>query len=142
MSTLRLIFRNTPRTTLADPSRLRPEAMPPSLRCAPGSAWQRLLFWLLAPSPQDAAPPVSRLPAVRDEFLVALVDVDGDDADALRKRVASARSLRELWHLRPAIYHAVGVGHDQAEAERRVADLDRHFPTRAPRSGFVPLSPR
>ncbi len=33
----------------------------------------------------------------------------------------------------------VAVEHSQAEAEARVASLNRHFPTRSPRSGFMPL---
>jgi len=31
------------------------------------------------------------------------------------------------------------VHHSQHEAERRLARLNRHFPTRSPRSGFAPL---
>ena len=45
----------------------------------------------------------------------------------------------QLWHLRAELYHVVAVYHSQHEAERRLAELNGHFPTRAPRSGFVPL---
>jgi hypothetical protein len=45
--------------------------------------------------------------------------------------------LRELWHARAEIYRVVGLAHTQQEAERRVALLDRHFPTRAARSQFA-----
>jgi hypothetical protein len=126
-------------TTLSDPSSLRVEVCPPSLRCAPGGVWQRLLFWLLAPAPQDAAPPPHSLPAVRTDFLATLADIVNADAETLRCRVGQARSLRELWHLRAEVFRVVGVALSQSEAESRVALLNRHFPTRAPRSQFAAL---
>jgi hypothetical protein len=126
-------------STLADSSGLRTEVRPPSLRHAPSSAWQRALFWLLAPAPFEAAPPLSRLPAVRADFLATLADLEGTAADRLRHRISGARSLRELWHLRSEIYGLVGVMHSQSEADRRVALLARHFPTRSPRSQLAPL---
>ena len=129
------------RSTLSEPSSLRVEVCPPSLRHAPASRWQRLLFWLLAPAPRDAAPPVNRLPDVRDEFLSCLSDVGPELAHPLHLRVDSARSLRELWHLRAEMYNTIGRAHSQAEAEARLSRLNRHFPTRAPRSGFAPLTP-
>ena len=112
---------------------------PPSLRCAPGNAWQRFVFWLLAPAPQEAAPPLNRLPAVRRDFAATLADIDSPLADRLRLRIDDARSLRELWHVRAEVYRVVGVAHSQQQAEARVALLNRHFPTRSPRSQFVPL---
>jgi hypothetical protein len=121
------------------PSGLRLQACPPSLRQQPDSWLARAWFWLAAPAPQDAAPPVGRLPAVRDDFLAALADVGGDAGPLLRRRIAMARSLRELWHLRAELYRVVAVQHSQAEAETRLSDLNRHFPTRAPRSAFAPL---
>lgn len=127
-------------TTLADPSSLRVEVCPPSLRCAPdGNAWQRLMFWLMAPAPQDTAPPINRLPGVRMEFLATLADMDGPDVEALRDRIQHCRSLRELWHVRADLYRVVGVARSQSEAEERLGLLNRHFPTRAPRSQFAPL---
>lgn len=127
------------RTTLSDLSSLRVEVCPPSLRTAPNSAWQRALFWLLAPAPQDASPPPNRLDIVRQEFLAALSDIHNEAARNLRDRITLTRSLRELWHVRADVYSVVGVAHTQAEAEVRVALLNRHFPTRAPRSQFAPL---
>jgi hypothetical protein len=128
-----------PTTTLSPHSGLRAEVPPPSLRCAPGSAWERLLFWLMAPAPQEAAPPLSRLPGVRLEFLNMLADIDGEDAESMRQRIAHCHSLRELWHARAEVFRLVGVAHSQAEADHRLALLNRHFPTRAPRSQFAPL---
>jgi hypothetical protein len=79
------------------------------------------------------------LPAVRADFLATLADLEGTAADRLRHRISGARSLRELWHLRSEIYGLVGVMHSQSEADRRVALLARHFPTRSPRSQLAPL---
>lgn len=125
-------------TTLSGPCTA--SVTPPSLRCAPETVWQRLIFWLMAPDPRDAAPPLNRLPGVRADFIAALADVGTrDDACALRERIQQARSLRELWHARAETYRLVGVVHDQVEAERRLARLNRHFPARAPRSQFAPL---
>jgi hypothetical protein len=140
MRLLTLSRRRGFRSTLSDPSSLRVEVCPPSLRHAPASPWQRLMFWLVAPAPQDCAPPLNRLPAVRDDFLDHLGDVQVDGAQALRLRVNSARSLRELWHLRTEVYRLVALQYSQAEAEQRLSALNHHFPTRAPRSGFAVLS--
>ncbi len=127
------------RSTLLDPSSFRVEVCPPSLRQAPASAWQRLLFWMMAPAPHDAAPPTNRLPGVRKEFHAVLADIDSHEAQQLRYRIEQARSLRELWHLRAETYRVVGVAHSQAEAEERLSRLNPHFPTRAPRSQWAPL---
>jgi len=125
-------------TTLLDPSSLRVEVRPPSLRCAPGGGlWQRLLFWVMAPAPHEASPPLNRLPDVRIEFLATLTDIDSDDAETLRRRIHDARSLRELWHLRADVFRIVGLWHSQHQAQERVSLLNRHFPTRAPRSQFA-----
>ena len=97
------------------------------------------MFWLLAPAPHEAAPPLSRLPAVRRDFDDALVDVGGPEACRLRQRIALAQSLRELWHLRTDLFRVVAICHDQAEATRRLGHLNRHFPTRSPRSQFGAL---
>lgn len=124
------------RSTLSLPAGPRLEAGAPSLRCEPGTAWQRLMFWLTAPAPHEAAPPLNRLPAVRQEFLAAIADTRGAAACALRCRIEDARSLRELWHLRSDLFRVVGVAHSQHEAECRLARLARHFPIRTPRSTF------
>ena len=125
-----------PPTTLLAASSLRMEVVPPSLRNSPAATepvWQRLLFWLMAPAAQQAMP-VSRLPAIRAEFMATVADIHSPGAERLRVRLDDARSLRELWHARAEVYRVVGIAHSQQEAEQRVALLDRHFPTRAPRS--------
>lgn len=124
-----------PRSTLNTPSAFRVEVRPPSLRHAPSSLGQRLLFWLLAPAPQEAAPPINRLPGVKSDFLACLNDVHCPASDTLRSAINGSRSLRELWHLRAEVYNAVGRAHSEFEAERRLQRLNRHFPTRAPRPG-------
>lgn len=122
------------RSTLSAPSAFRVEVRPPSLRNAPDSLWQRLMFWLLAPAPQEAAPPLNRLPLVRAEFLATLQDLDSHDVQSLRSRIEEARSLRDLWHLRNQMFSTLGVALTQCQAEERVIKLNRHFPTRAPRT--------
>ena len=134
MNAISLLHRWNRPSTLAAPNSTRMEVCPPSLRQAPDSGWQRMMYWLLAPSPQDAAPPRNQLPAVRLDFRAALADIDNADADALRSRIGATHSLRELWHLRAEVYRLVGVAHRQSEAETRIALLNRHFPSRAPRS--------
>ena len=117
----------------------RIEVCPPSLRQVPDSAWQRILFWLLAPAPQDAAPRSSRLQAVREDFQQCIVDLAVPEAGDLWDRIGRTYSLRDLWHLRTDVYRVVALEHSQFEAERRVQSLNRHFPTRSPRSAFAPL---
>jgi hypothetical protein len=139
MISLSLLFRPRYRDTLASRIGWRTEVCPPSLRQAPRSAWNRLWFWLKAPGPLQASPALNRLPPVRDDFLHSVSDISSEPARALCLRIGQARSLRELWHLRSELYSVVAVHHSQHEAERRLAQLNHHFPTRAPRSGFVPL---
>jgi hypothetical protein len=134
-----LLLRPRYRDTLASRIGWRAEVCPPSLRQAPRSAWNRLWFWLMAPGPLQASPSLNRLPPVRQDFLDSLCGIEGEPASVLSSRIGQARSLRDLWHLRAELYNVVAVSHSQFEAERRLARLNRHFPTRAPRSGFVPL---
>lgn len=82
-----------------------------------------------------------RLKAVREEFSQALDDVGSQHADFLQQRLLHCRSMRELWHLRSELFEVVARHHSQREAERRMAALNRHFPSRSPRSGFAPLEP-
>lgn len=139
MMSFSLRLRPRYRDTLASRIGWRAEVCPPSLRQAPHSAWNRLWFWLLAPGPLQSSPASNRLPPVRDDFLSCLADVRNEAAAELAGRIHQARTLRELWHLRAECFNVVAVSHSQFEAEQRLAGLNRHFPTRAPRSGFVPL---
>ncbi len=139
MKPLPVLSRWGRRSTLGGSTGLRVECSPPSLRHAPSSAWQRLLFWLLAPAPQDAAPPLNRLPAVRREFMAVLSDILSESAEPLRASILEAYSLRDLWHLRADIFGVIGRERSQSEAQQRLLLLNRHFPSRAPRSQFAPL---
>jgi hypothetical protein len=73
---------------------------------------------------------VAAIAAARLDFADALWDVRTVAAGAALDRVAVARSLHELWHLRGDVFAHVAHLHDQAEAERRLAVLDRHFEKR------------
>lgn len=139
MKPLPVLSRWGRRSTLGGSTGLRVECSPPSLRHAPSSPWQRLLFWLLAPAPQDAAPPLNRLPAVRREFMAVLSDILSESAEPLRASILEAHSLRDLWHLRADVFGIIGRERSQGEAQQRLLLLNRHFPSRAPRSQFAPL---
>lgn len=137
-----LLTLRRPRRPLPPPaaSSLRLEVCPPSLRQAPDSTWQRVMFWLLAPSPQHAVPPPHRLEGTRGDFHAAVADLTAvPDAGELVCRIDDARSLRDFWHLRTEVYRLVALQHSQAEAEARLLTLSSHFPTRNPRSSFAPL---
>ena len=82
------------------------------------------------------------LASVRHEFARSLSDIRTQQAGATLNRIRLARSLHELWHLRPEVFNLVSRHDDQAEADRRLALLNRHFPTRAPRSAFGALASR
>jgi hypothetical protein len=139
MMSFSLLLHPRYRDTLASRIGWRAEVCPPSLRQAPRSAWNRLWFWLLAPGPLQSSPALNRLPPVRQDFVDILADLPAAATGALRLRIDQTRTLRELWHLRTELYTVVALNHSQHEAERRLSQLNRHFPTRAPRSGFVPL---
>lgn len=118
----------------------RIEVCPPSA-AAPRHWSLRLAAWLLVSEP--VAAPAPRLETVRAEFAAAIADCIYDAESILPgdvlMRINTARSLHELWHLRAALYQVVALRHSQREAEQRLQRLARHFPTRAPRSGFMSL---
>ena len=70
------------------------------------------------------------LRAIQREFTQALADIRTQEAGALLDRIGAARSLHELWHLRADVFNLVSRHRDQFEADRRLAQLNRHFPTR------------
>lgn len=82
---------------------------------------------------------MSELPRVRDAFLACLDDVSGDEVNELHRRIGHARSLRELWHLRTTMFGLLARLHSQAEAEQRVAGLNRHFSGHRAPSGLAGL---
>jgi len=71
------------------------------------------------------------LAAARLDFAEALFDVHTVAAGGALDRIAATRSLHELWHLRGEVFDLVSLRHDQAEAQRRLSELDRHFVRRS-----------
>lgn len=115
----------------------RIEVCPPSLRQAPESLGERIVFWLTAPSPLEAAPPPSRMPAVREDFSACVLDLHGAEAGDVLARIARAHTLRELWHLRTEVHRVVALERGERVAGERIAQLNRHFPTRAARASAL-----
>lgn len=77
------------------------------------------------------------------DFVEALRDLRTPAALDAKSRVVVARSLHELWHFREQVFSLVACRHDQAEAARRLAALDRHFAQRTRRPGSnVPPDPK
>ncbi len=70
------------------------------------------------------------LAAARLEFAEALFDVHTEAAAHALERIAIARSLHELWHLREEVFSYVSCRHSQGEAVHRITGLDRHFAKR------------
>lgn len=94
--------------------------------------------WQMPPRDADSAARAGVV-RVRDDFLEEVLDIRTQQSGMLQERIRSARSLRELWHLRPEVFGIVSLRYSQAEAQTRLERLNRHFPTRSPRSGFAPL---
>lgn len=86
---------------------------------------------------QKPEPRASRnhLARARAEFLRGLTDVQSDFAEPLQTAIRRSRTLRDLWHLRTAVYTEVARSHSQYEAERRLAQLDRFFEPASGRRG-------
>ena len=119
-----------------------PARLPAAAAAAPG--WRADIRewlstpWLTPPHDVDGAARSSVI-RVRDDFLEEVLDIRTQQAGMLQERIRCARSLRELWHLRPEVFGIVALRYSQAEAQSRLDRLNRHFPTRSPRSGFAPL---
>lgn len=117
----------------------RVEVCPPALWPSSLTFWGRARRWLdRSPWMPQAQRPVNRLALVKQEFRLSLEDLRSPEASQLGDRIERARSLRELWHLRSVLYNLLATAFTQAEAERRMERLNRHFPVRAPRNGPQP----
>jgi len=117
---------------------MRQDVCPPALLEDGEPALRRCMRWLsAAQGGADAAE--LRVVAVREEFAQALQDIGSQHAEFLQHRIRHTRSMLELWHMRAEMFGLVATCHTQDEAQRRMAALNRHFPTRSPRSGFAPL---
>lgn len=84
----------------------------------------------------------ARLTSVRNDFIDALDDIPGHAADDAIAQIYAAATMHDLWHLRLDVFNLVSCHHDQGEADQRLSQLNRHFPTRSPRSGFGALGGR
>ncbi len=91
------------------------------------------------PRPGRVARDVMPLEAIRQEFIESVDGIRTPAAEELLDRIHFARNLHELWHLRAEIFSFVSLHRSQTEADERLARLNRHFPTRSPRSGFGSL---
>lgn len=105
----------------------RIEVRPPAVWGQAESVWVSLWGWLRG-SHVDNERPVRILDEARRDFCAALQGLATPPAADLLRRGEHARSLRELWHLRAELYSLVARHLNQAEADRRVGLLNRHFP--------------
>ena len=121
----------------------RTEVCPPQLWPSSLTLWGRVQRWLARDGrmQRKAGRSTNRLSQVKSEFADALDGLEGDEASLLAQRIDCARSLRELWHLRCVLYGQLSLVFSQSEAESRLARLNRHFPTRSPRSIDAPVDP-
>ncbi len=126
--------------TTAAPSSLGShiEVCPPRLWPSSLTLWGRVQRWLVSERAwtPESMRPGSRLRLARREFERSMDRLQGTAAARLSYQIECARSLRELWHLRSTLYGLLAQQFDQSGAERCMAVLNRHFPSRAPRSGF------
>lgn len=107
------------RTSVSPPAAVWGQAEP---------VWKTLWGWLRT-SDAPAERRLHILDQARRDFADALADIPAADACDLRRRGQYARSLRELWHLRAELYSVVARHRSQAEADRRLRLVNRHFPT-------------
>ncbi|MBH1985749.1 MAG: hypothetical protein I8H76_00300 [Burkholderiales bacterium] len=118
------------RTEVSPPSRFA--SSPPLWRTWLSRAWRWL--WDLEESPRALAP-ATGLRAIKNEFNAALWDLQSLRANQVRDQIETARSLRELWHLRADVFKVISTHRGQIEAQLRLDSLDSHFPVRASRKG-------
>ncbi len=101
----------------------------------------RLWAWCRRARSAASAPTDQRLSAVRQDFYSALRHIRTPRAERLVTRLLAARTAADLWHLRAEVFTVVAIQHGETEAQARLQHLNRHFPTRAPMSGFAPFGP-
>jgi hypothetical protein len=106
----------------------RTSVSPPAVWGEAEPIWKTLWGWLRS-SNAPAERRIHVLAEARRDFADALADIPAADANDLRRRGQTARSLRELWHLRAELYSVVARHRSQAEADRRLRLVNRHFPT-------------
>lgn len=123
-------------SVLPQPAQRRHEVTPPALFVTSQPQWKAWVkgFWSwLWDMDDDLQPdtPAGALRKVKSEFNSSLWDLQSLRANQVRDMIESARSLRELWHLRAEVFKAVAVHRGQIEAQLRLDALDSHFPVRS-----------
>ena len=111
-----------------------------------GGTWHRRLgTWLASnfgercdSTLQGLKPSTRRQTALLDArtaFRGAIDDIPRPaGAAAALEHIRGARSLQALWELRNELFSLISCHHDQGEATRRIAALDRHFSRRLRRA--------
>jgi hypothetical protein len=133
-----LVRMTRPVPSLPGAARTRMAVCPP-LFVDTEPAWKYSMSRWIGATARRESERFGRLAQVKQEFCLAISEIQSAPAASLLECITRARSLLELWHLRAELYRLVSLHHSQHEAERRLAQLNRHYPTRSPRSGFVPL---
>ncbi len=118
MSALRVILSSFLPSSAQDGRARRVESCPP-LALPRRSRWAQ--HRRLRRSGADA------LTEARLDFAETLHDIRNHASLDVQSRIATTRSLHELWHFREEVFSLVALRHDQAEATRRLAGLNRHF---------------
>lgn len=121
----RRIFSSTEAPQIPPPRRTA--IRPPAVWGQAEPVWKTLWSWV-----RGSQEPIQHrkltLDDARRDFAAALSDLVTEDACDLRRRGQSARSLRELWHLRADLYSMIARYRSQGEADRRLQLVNRHFP--------------
>lgn len=132
------LLRSPFRRSRTAPPTVRLEIRPPA---AEATGWrERLSRWWQGPWRSADTLRPNRLQMIRGDFIAAIADIRHVEAAGMRASIEDTHSLRNLWHLRSAMFGLIARHVDQATAERRLERLNRHFPVRAPRvSGLVPF---
>lgn len=127
----------------APSSSFRKEVRPPALFARSQPQWKRWVatawHWLWDDEDLEEHPRVLQgLNQVKTEFLAVVWDLQSYTATRARESITQARSLRELWHLRADVYRVIAVHRGQAEANRRLDSLNRHFPVKVTAADQAP----
>jgi hypothetical protein len=132
----------------ATTSSFRKEVRPPSLFARSQPMWRRWVMsawhWLWDDEDLEDHPRVLQsLNQVKTEFLATVWDLQSYNAAQVRENVTQARSLRELWHLRADVFRIIAIHRGQAEANKRLDALNRHFPVKvSPAAAATPTTGR
>jgi len=116
----------------------RASVTPPSQFAPPQPLWKLWArgFWNWLWDNDESPRPLASatgLRAIKTEFVASLWDLQSLRANQVRDQIETARSLRELWHLRADVFKVISTHRGQIEAQLRLDALDSHFPVRASR---------